>query len=229
MTRQDVGRFVFVATDHESDIRGQSALYNKRSPCLVAGGNNCGGRFVMRMIDKTGKRFGRWTVLERAENNSQGSTRWLCKCDCGTVRTVYSGSLSNGCSKSCGCLCREIVGKAHSLPPSVASANQLFARYRLGARKRGYAINLTKKQFLTLTKQNCHYCGVEPRQVRRANSASPYIYNGVDRVNNDKGYVLGNVVACCKICNHAKTNMPVEQFRAWIKRAYNHQKEQQIS
>lgn len=54
--------------------------------------------------DLTGKRFGRWTVIKRAENSSNNRSQWVCICDCGNVKTVKRCDLSNGRSKSCGCL-----------------------------------------------------------------------------------------------------------------------------
>lgn len=56
----------------------------------------------------TGKTFGRWTVISRTENDKDQSARWLCRCACGTKRTVRGVSLNRGISKSCGCLSREI-------------------------------------------------------------------------------------------------------------------------
>lgn len=58
----------------------------------------------MKMIDLTGKKFGRLTVISRAENTSQGQANWLCECDCGNTHTVKSIILRRGISKSCGCL-----------------------------------------------------------------------------------------------------------------------------
>ena len=58
--------------------------------------------------DLTGQRFGRLTVIERAESRKQPkggrSTRWLCQCDCGNVVLVNASTLKNGESKSCGCI-----------------------------------------------------------------------------------------------------------------------------
>lgn len=51
--------------------------------------------------DIAGQRFGRWLVIK----HSSGS-HWFCRCDCGTERNVFSGSLGHS-SKSCGCLASE--------------------------------------------------------------------------------------------------------------------------
>ena len=63
----------------------------------------------MRVIDLTGQRFGRLVVIERAENNSQGHARWLCRCDCGKMKIANRADLKNGQTKSCGCLRAEIT------------------------------------------------------------------------------------------------------------------------
>lgn len=62
---------------------------------------------IGRAKDIRGKRYGHWTVLERAENNANGTPRWLCKCDCGTIREVDAGHLKNGKSTNCGCVARQ--------------------------------------------------------------------------------------------------------------------------
>lgn len=55
------------------------------------------------LIDIAGKKFGKWTVLERAGKSNSGNVSWLCKCDCGEIRVVAGEDLRNGNSKSCGC------------------------------------------------------------------------------------------------------------------------------
>lgn len=57
-----------------------------------------------KVVDLTGARFGRWTVLERSGSNSSGQATWLCKCDCGTQRVVDGSSLRAGKSTGCGCV-----------------------------------------------------------------------------------------------------------------------------
>jgi hypothetical protein len=55
-----------------------------------------------RFIDLSGLVFGKWTVLHRGTKDSSGQ-RWLCKCECGTRKSVIGDSLKKGLSKSCGC------------------------------------------------------------------------------------------------------------------------------
>ena len=60
--------------------------------------------------DIIGKRFGRITVLSRAEDIYSGGKlqrRYLCRCDCGVTFITYRGCLLKGETTSCGCVRRE--------------------------------------------------------------------------------------------------------------------------
>lgn len=54
------------------------------------------------VVDITGQRFGRLVVMAYSH-----SSYWHCECDCGNRRTVFSGSLKSGATRSCGCLRQE--------------------------------------------------------------------------------------------------------------------------
>ena len=56
------------------------------------------------VIDETGNRYGRLTVIEQAENDSRGGTRWLCRCDCGKQTLATGSQLRTGSKRSCGCI-----------------------------------------------------------------------------------------------------------------------------
>ena len=53
--------------------------------------------------DITGQRFGRLTVVSRAENKRYQAT-WVCRCDCGKERRITTGTLRFGHTMSCGCI-----------------------------------------------------------------------------------------------------------------------------
>ena len=61
---------------------------------------------MSKTIDLIGQRFGRLTVVSRAENKC-GRTNWNCKCDCGNERDILAINLTRGFTKSCGCLHNE--------------------------------------------------------------------------------------------------------------------------
>ena len=64
------------------------------------------------MHDLTGRRFGRLTVLYRADREDRvKNSYWHCRCDCGNELDVYTRSLLHGLCQSCGCWKKELGGK----------------------------------------------------------------------------------------------------------------------
>lgn len=64
----------------------------------------------MPIIDITGQRFGRLTVLKRDETKPRGQAAyWICKCDCGTIKSIRGSNLrqSKKSTKSCGCIAKD--------------------------------------------------------------------------------------------------------------------------
>lgn len=66
------------------------------------------------MLDLTGMKFGRLTVLSSAQFQASKKKMWNCKCECGNYVTVRGTSLIGGITKSCGCLQKELASKKHS-------------------------------------------------------------------------------------------------------------------
>lgn len=62
----------------------------------------------MRMVDRVGRRYGRWMVLRVSEKPGR-DIRWLCRCACGVEKTVAGNSLTSGGSTSCGCATIEVT------------------------------------------------------------------------------------------------------------------------
>lgn len=56
------------------------------------------------LIDLTGKKFGKLTVIKRDENKLSTKTKWICQCDCGTILSVEGSNLKNNHTTSCGCI-----------------------------------------------------------------------------------------------------------------------------
>ncbi len=69
---------------------------------------------MSKVIDLTGMRFGRLTVLGRAENRDRKRAMWLCKCDCGDEKIVWGYSLRSGRTVSCGCYNRDKCIRQHT-------------------------------------------------------------------------------------------------------------------
>lgn len=59
--------------------------------------------------DLTGQRFGSLNVLGRSEKRQNGRPTYTVQCDCGVVKVVFGKYLSNGDTKSCGCLLNRVL------------------------------------------------------------------------------------------------------------------------
>jgi hypothetical protein len=88
------------------------------------------------------------------------------------------------------------------------------------AYSRNYVFELNKRDFCNFILQPCHYCGEGFSHTKRFYKKD-YYYNGIDRVDNNKGYTLDNCVPCCRWCNRAKSDMPQDEFLYWVNRVYN--------
>lgn len=75
-----------------------------------------------------------------------------------------------------------------------------FRIYKRSARLHGRAFKLSFMEFVSFWKRPCFYCGYPIRTI------------GLDRINNKKGYQLGNVRACCLYCNRAKSDLSEAHF-----------------
>ncbi len=66
-----------------------------------------------RKQDLTGKKRGRWNIIRENGRDKHGFVLWLCVCDCGQSepRSVKSGALLQGKSRSCGCLQKEVASR----------------------------------------------------------------------------------------------------------------------
>jgi len=98
--------------------------------------------------------------------------------------------------------------------------NKLYADYQRNAKGRGVPFLLSREQFAELVVRPCTVCGTVKDKVRRRNSHT-FEYTGLDRVVNEEGYAVSNVVPCCTRCNWAKGAESQEHFRAWLYRAYH--------
>lgn len=83
-----------------------------------------GSKLGPRAEDLSGRRFGRWTVLERAHVGTNGRVYWHCRCDCGAERATAGVYLRAGESESCGCLLLEKFHAANFKHGQSESVNQ---------------------------------------------------------------------------------------------------------
>lgn len=179
--------------------------------------------------DLLGQRFGRLTIIKRAENTKTKKTFWRAKCDCGNEHFASGANLKAGHVESCGCLFKEL-SKERSYKNIVraklsgeSAFNELLSRYIRGAKSRGHLFLLNRQQFKDLVAQDCYYCGATPartvfteKRLNKNRYNGNFWYNGIDRKDNSLGYTTDNSLPCCLVCNHAKHQMTFDEYVLYL-------------
>src|SRR3990167_6188414 len=180
-------------------------------------------KVYLKTKDVTGQRFGKLTAIEyTGKTDSQHNTIWAWKCDCGNEferrRSSVVGAIKLGRVPSC-LDCREwpTIGLGKS------NRNRVIDYYTRSASDKDLEFRLNDDQLNGLFESNCHYCGSVPSNVENHEDLNgKFVYQVIDRIDNELDYVPFNVIPCCKICNYAKRNINYLDFVAWIKQAAKH-------
>lgn len=176
--------------------------------------------------DVTGQRFGKLVVLELDRVEGKISY-WRCRCDCGGFKVCRRANLGRSCN-SCGCIKLARILDINEARIGTGTVEALYNKYRKdyvqGAKQKGRSFNLTYDEFVALTKKPCEYCGSPPSHKK----TDPFtkvsiLVNGIDRVDNEQGYLVANSVSCCRTCNLAKRQLSVHEFLQWAERIHQHQ------
>jgi len=73
--------------------------------------------------------------------------------------------------------------------------------------KRNLEFSLTYEEFVNFTKTDtCHYCEGQVVWVKHGHDGNTFGPYNLDRKDNTRGYVTGNLVVCCHRCNRVKSN-----------------------
>jgi len=109
-----------------------------------------------RLVDLTGRRFGRLVVLRLAPTRvAKERAEWVCKCACGTIKQIIGEPLKRGSVKSCGCLRSDNMA---------AIRQRAIARKR--AEKRAPELARQRRAMLGMDEQR----GADPPVTRHANA-----------------------------------------------------------
>jgi len=178
-----------------------------------------------RVPDLTGEKYNKLTILARVFDN-RGRSRYKCLCICGNTILVSPWRLTHNVTRSCGCARKDDSyhgGKPRTMSRQKKAHNDVVGYYRRNAKRRGIEMSLTIEEMDALFKGCCVYCGCPPSQIYYSrDKEGEFRYNGIDRVDNNKGYIRGNCVSCCRLCNIAKGQMSRNVFLTHIANIYRH-------
>lgn len=142
---------------------------------------------MSKLIDLTGQRFGRLTVIEYAGTDKGGKARWRCRCDCGKETIVIGKNLRSGRTKSCGCLHSDKVTAMN-----VIHGGSYTRLYGIWKSMRTRCCNPQSKDYKNYGGRGIDVCAEWLHDFMAFQQwALSHGYRNdltIDRINNDKGY-----------------------------------------
>jgi len=146
-----------------------------------------------KLINLTGRRFGRLKVLKQTEKDRRGNFPWLCLCDCGNQVTVLGYDLKRGRTKSCGCLRKEKTIQ-RSTKHNHARSGKITGIYRSWHHMKQRCTNPNDKNYKDYGGKGITVC---KRWLRFKNFLKDMVKNWkpsltIERKNNSKGYYRKN-------------------------------------
>lgn len=159
----------------------------------------------MKRLDITNEKFGKLTAIKRGQKKGKYST-WICKCECGTEKTIMQTHLIQGNIKSCGCLKRR-KGENHPNWNGYGeiSGNMWDAIARRSFRSKRQArknieFNLDIKDAWELFIRQDRKCALSGVDIVFGKNKTA----SLDRIDSSKGYTLENVQWVHKDVNKMK-------------------------
>jgi hypothetical protein len=173
----------------------------------------------MRLIDLTGKVFGKWKVLHRIKASRTGDIRWQCECECGLQKPVWGCHLRN--QKSTGChQCANPKGDKHIQWTGVGDISgnywdsiQRGANGLKGGRK-PIEFTVTKTEAWELFEKQGKKCALTnlPLVINYHRKLGPEHTASLDRIDSSKGYIPGNIQWVHKDINMMKKTYSQDYF-----------------
>lgn len=148
-----------------------------------------------RVIDLTGQKFGKLTVIAKANPpiKTSNHTYWWCNCDCGTTNLVIDGeNLKRGSTKTCGCehssKPRDIVGQKFG---KLTAINYFHKDDRVIWNCQCECGNMTTATYTDLTKGRKQSCGCIKYSIGEYNISEILKQNNIEYISEYKYPDLG--------------------------------------
>ena len=169
-------------------------------------------------IDLTGKTIGKLKVIGDSGKRKSRRPIWSCRCACGNEVEILGKYLLNGDTKSCGCIAK---GNSHNRTGYKTLGGSYWYVVVAQAKRRGIPFSISAKQAYKQMERQGWTCSLtkEPlsfalnlRDSKGGQTAS------LDRIDNTKGYVKGNIQWVHKVINLMRNKHSVSDFVSWCKK-----------
>lgn len=166
--------------------------------------------------------FNRFTIIEFSHSDNRWRKWYKVNCLCWTEKIVMGSAMQSWNTKSCWCLWSE-TRKSKRIPNNFSEINAVILWYKRHAKRRWFDWKLERYFIEKIVRKDCFYCWLEPSNYKKLKNSiwDWFLYSWIDRLDSLKNYTEDNVVPCCRICNFAKSNLTISEFREWALRIWN--------
>lgn len=169
-----------------------------------------------------GMRFGKLVVINQAPSKKYGKqikAAWNCRCDCGNIVSVCSGSLLYSNQTACACSHKRKGRNSPNWDGCGAIPQSYMSTVLHGARVRNLEYNLDIGVLWTLFKGQGGRCALSGMQIffrdKNMKSGGDLEYEetaSLDRIDSSKGYTNDNVQWVHKHINVMKNSHSEDYF-----------------
>jgi len=171
-----------------------------------------------------GKRFGILTGSKIVGRDEYSHNLVECICDCGNSVVVVCHSLTSGNTKSCGCDARKRGPNHSNYRGHEGLRMSHWTRINTTAKQRGYSVDIDIEYAWNLYESQGRKCAISgvPIFFSATRKTSNKTTASLDRIDNTKGYIEGNVQWVQKKINQIKMDLTIEDFFELCKSVVNY-------
>lgn len=185
---------------------GSPQTFRSKCSCLMK------NRYIKKMADRVGSISATERKLISYDPSMPTGKKYNIEClKCGSIVPGSASKFTSPCKKC----------SYEKIRVDLKNPEQfIYEKYAYNAMMRNLDFLIGLEEFSKLIKMNCYFCGKPPDNCWKMNRKknNKLIYNGIDRINNNIGYLPDNCLPCCSVCNRAKGSMSIEEFKEQIDR-----------
>lgn len=161
------------------------------------------------VLDRTGQRYGKLVCLYIDRDiELPKSLHWVCKCDCGVIKSILASTLSTNKTQSCGCIRFEGYEEI---------SKSYWSKLKRKASIRNINFNVEIKDAWELFLKQDKKCYLSNKILTFARDYDKYwLQNAsLDRIDPNQDYNISNIQWCDKEINQIKNKYSNEEFIYW--------------
>lgn len=169
--------------------------------------------------DLINKQYGKLFVISKTN-----SKLYLCRCECGVEKNICRYSILNHENTSCGC--NRKSSNNHRWNGAGELGGTYLSNIRASAKNRDLECTIITEQIWNLFLQQNRKCALTGLDLVLPNKTNqlPGYKASLDRIDNNKGYIISNVRWVWVRANFARQNMSDEEFFLMSKLIVEHNK-----